>query len=50
VWVPRNTFLGFFAKALGVPTSARIVVVSASMGGTFAAPFVANSAPFVVSG
>ena len=42
--------MGAFLLAAGVEKRTRVVVVSASMGGTFAAPFVANPQGYTVAG
>mmetsp|Transcript_57920 Transcript_57920/g.131246 ORF Transcript_57920/g.131246 Transcript_57920/m.131246 type:complete len:361 (+) Transcript_57920:127-1209(+) len=48
--VGRDEFLGALLNRLGLPARARVVVVSASMGGTFAAPFVASPSPYLCDG
>ena len=49
--VDRSTFLRAFLAGLGVKSqSSQVVVVSASMGGVFAMPFVMDPGPFKVVG
>ena len=49
--VDRSTFLRAFLAGLGVnDRSSQVVVVSASMGGSFALPFVMDPGPFKVVG
>ena len=49
--VDRDTFLGAFLKGLRVnERSSQVVVVSASMGGTFAMPFIMDPGPYKVVG
>lgn len=46
--VPRDAFVRTFAEAIGVRGS--VLVVSASMGGTYALPFVLSPGPFTIAG
>ena len=46
----RDNFLVSFLQALKVRGGTSVVVVSASMGGTFATPFLAAPGPFRASG
>jgi abhydrolase domain-containing protein 14 len=48
--VGRDDFISSFLTVVGVNPASNVVVVSASMGGTFALPFVSNPNPFRVAG
>mmetsp|Transcript_70537 Transcript_70537/g.142032 ORF Transcript_70537/g.142032 Transcript_70537/m.142032 type:complete len:370 (+) Transcript_70537:18-1127(+) len=48
--VTNNSFLVAFARSVGLREGSSVVVVAASMGGTFAAPFIADPGPYRASG